>query len=153
MKRLFTSTTPCALFVVLCLFYNTNVYAQEKPTPSDTITPYLSFGVKECFFLLKADTSFVVLDVRTNWEYKNSYGRLTRAMFIPFDELESRIQELQSFRSRPIMVYCHSGMRSRRACDLLSRVGFLAYNMEGGIKSWMYAGLPVVKLSQAVVKK
>lgn len=153
MKRFFTSTTFCILFVGLAIHAGITASAQEKSTPDGFINPYLSFGVKECFFLLKADTSFVVLDVRTNWEYKNSYGRLARAMFIPFDELESRVQELQALKSRPVMVYCHSGMRSRRACDVLSRLGFLAYNMEGGIKSWMYAGLPVVKSSQSVVKK
>ncbi len=128
------------------------------PEPAESVASYLSFGAKESYLLLKADTSFVVLDVRTPWEYQHSIGRLPKAMFIAVDELEARIGELTTVKNRPIMVYCHSGARSKRACELLAKQGFLPYNMEGGIKAWSterypILRMPVAKTQNVLVKK
>lgn len=74
-----------------------------------------------------------LLDVRESFEYKicNLGG-----MLIPLGELEDRLGELP--RDRLIVVHCKSGVRSRRAANLLRQRGFeRVLNLEGGILQWI----------------
>jgi rhodanese-related sulfurtransferase len=46
----------------------------------------------------------------------------------------------------PLFMLCRSGVRSRKAAELLIQVGFsVVYNIEGGIIDWEASGLPVKK--------
>jgi rhodanese-related sulfurtransferase len=103
-----------------------------------------SLGAREASALLQKDPSVVVLDVRTEAEFRSSTGRLERAILIPVDSLAKRMDELSRYRGRTILVYCRSGRRSLNASALLGRSGYSAVNLEGGILEWNAMGLPVV---------
>ena len=62
----------------------------------------------------------IILDVRTVSEF--SSGHLLDAINIPVSELKSQASELDS--KKPVVVYCASGMRSRRAKGILGELGF-----------------------------
>lgn len=66
------------------------------------------------------DEGATLLDVRTEAEF--SRGHPDGALNIPVQDLEARVGELDA--DRPVVVYCASGNRSRRAADLLSARGF-----------------------------
>lgn len=86
----------------------------------------------------------LVLDVREDKEYAS--GHIPKAKHIPLKQLTSRIQELDKFKSKPILVTCRSGQRSARACSMLKKAGFeTVYNQAGGIIAWERANLPVHK--------
>ena len=86
----------------------------------------------------------LVLDVREDKEYAS--GHIPKAKHIPIKQLASRIQELDKFKSKPILVTCRSGQRSARACGMLKKAGFeTVYNQAGGIIAWERANLPVHK--------
>ena len=52
--------------------------------------------------------------------------------------------ELAAMTSRPVVVYCGRGQRSRGAGTTLAKLGFgEIYSLHGGIKAWKDAGLPV----------
>ncbi len=73
------------------------------------------------------------LDVRQPKEYER--GHIPGAVLIPLKELGGRLQELD--RSRPIVVYCASGVRSSAAARILKGAGFeKVYNLKGGMKAW-----------------
>jgi rhodanese-related sulfurtransferase len=56
---------------------------------------------------------------------------------LPLAGLESRLAELEAWRERPIVIHCHHGGRSRKACELLSARGFTQVNnLAGGIDAW-----------------
>jgi rhodanese-related sulfurtransferase len=76
-----------------------------------------------------------VLDVRDADE--TPQGMLPGAVHIPLGELRSRLTELD--RSRPVVVYCQSGMRSYLACRILQQNGFECKNLSGAFKSWSVA--------------
>jgi rhodanese-related sulfurtransferase len=86
----------------------------------------------------------VVLDVRTEEEFRSSTGRLERALLLPLQDLERRIGELSPYKERAILVYCRSGVRSRNAVAILEKSGYKALNLEGGILEWSNQGLPVI---------
>jgi rhodanese-related sulfurtransferase len=86
----------------------------------------------------------LVLDVREDKEYAE--GHIPKARHIPLGQLAGRLQELDKFKSTPILVTCRSGNRSGRACGMLKKAGFeTVYNQAGGILAWERANLPVTK--------
>ncbi len=77
--------------------------------------------------------SYQILDVRQPKEYER--GHLAGALLMPVKEVATRLTELD--RDEPLLVYCHSGVRSKAACQLLLAEGFKdVYNMSGGIVAW-----------------
>ena len=86
----------------------------------------------------------LVLDVREDKEY--AAGHIPKAKHIPLGQLAGRINELDKFRNKPVLVTCRSGQRSARACGMLKKAGFeTVYNQAGGIIAWERANLPVAK--------
>jgi molybdopterin/thiamine biosynthesis adenylyltransferase/rhodanese-related sulfurtransferase len=78
---------------------------------------------------------FLLLDVRDEDELEKA--RIEGALFIPLGELERRLGELEEWRDRPIVVHCHRGIRSAKACQLLLAKGFeKAEKLTGGIDAW-----------------
>lgn len=77
----------------------------------------------------------LLLDVREPYEYEIAH--LPDARLIPLNSLLERMDELPADRDRPIVAYCHHGVRSMQALRLLSRRGFRRLaNLEGGIDRW-----------------
>jgi rhodanese-related sulfurtransferase len=103
-----------------------------------------SIGAREAYALLQKDPAVVVLDVRTEEEFRSRTGRLERAILIPVESLGDRLEELSRYRGSVILVYCRSGRRSRNAVSLLQRGGHRAVNLEGGLLEWSSLGFPVV---------
>jgi len=76
-----------------------------------------------------------LLDVRQPDEH--AIASLPEARLIPLDQLVARVDELASWRTTEVVVYCHHGMRSQRAGELLERLGFKqVLNLAGGIDRW-----------------
>jgi adenylyltransferase/sulfurtransferase len=73
-----------------------------------------------------------LIDVREPWEVE--IGALPGAVAAPLGGLEDALDGLD--RSRPVIVYCHHGIRSARARDLLVSRGFDASHLDGGIDAW-----------------
>lgn len=94
--------------------------------------------------LAQSDSTIVLLDVRTRGEFDGELGHLKGAVLIPIQELSDRLSELQQFKPRTIIAYCHSGRRSATATSLLVSKGFHALNMEGGMLKWGAERRPVV---------
>ncbi|MEO8486244.1 MAG: rhodanese-like domain-containing protein [Betaproteobacteria bacterium] len=86
----------------------------------------------------------LVLDVREAKEFAD--GKLPSAVHIPLSELGRRTGEIARHASRPVLVYCTRGQKSRAAGDALTKAGFKdLYNLTGGLAAWRAAGLPVEK--------
>ena len=84
----------------------------------------------------------LILDVREDKEY--AAGHIPKAKHIPLGKLGSRIQELDKYKKKPVLVTCRSGQRSARACGILKKAGFeTVFNQAGGIIAWERANLPV----------
>jgi len=77
--------------------------------------------------------AYTLLDVRQPAEYEQ--GHLPGAFLIPLPRLADSLNELDS--SRPTIVYCAVGGRSRMATQLLMHQGFRdVYHIQGGIEAW-----------------
>jgi rhodanese-related sulfurtransferase len=81
----------------------------------------------------------VVLDVRVNLEWKA--GRIPGALHIPLARVPSRRHELR--RDTTIVTVCRSGHRSGLAARWLRHAGYRVENLDGGMKAWARARLPL----------
>ena len=78
---------------------------------------------------------FLLLDVREPEE--SMRARIEGSKLIPLGELEDRLAEIRDWKERPIVVHCHHGGRSAKACQLLDDAGFIRVtNLTGGIDAW-----------------
>jgi rhodanese-related sulfurtransferase len=48
---------------------------------------------------------------------------------------------------KPIIFVCRSGNRSGQVCDALAEIRPDVYNLAGGMKSWLAAGLPMTSVT------
>jgi phage shock protein E len=75
----------------------------------------------------------LLLDVRTPEEFAE--GHLAGAVNIPVDALPGRLAEVEP-KDRPVVVYCRSGARSKRARGLLLEHGWVKVENLGGMGNW-----------------
>ena len=82
---------------------------------------------------LDAKKPLLLLDVRNPDEL--AICRIGQPKLIPLLELGQRSDELS--KDQPIVVYCHHGVRSLRATQLLLKRGFPdVKSLHGGINTW-----------------
>jgi len=72
-----------------------------------------------------------LLDVRFPDEH--AYVALPGSVLIPLPELDERADELEPLRGRPVVVYCHHGVRSLDGAAYLLARGLDAVSLHGGI--------------------
>jgi rhodanese-related sulfurtransferase len=86
------------------------------------------------------DDGAILVDVREPAEW--AAGHVEGARHIPLAQLGQRQRELPV--GRPVITVCRSGARSARAATLLAGQGREVSNLDGGMRAWAAAGLPVV---------
>ncbi len=102
------------------------------PAPSSVPADF-DISAAELAQALRRSDPPVLLDVREPMEFR--INRLPNATLIPFGSLPDRLGEIDS--ARDVVVYCHLGIRSIRAVELLRGAGFRARNLQGGILAWI----------------
>ncbi|MFA9190623.1 rhodanese-like domain-containing protein [Flavobacterium sp. FZUC8N2.13] len=85
---------------------------------------------------LEADENAVILDVRTGDECED--GIIANAINIDIHKGQDFISEIEKLdKSKNYYVYCRSGARSGKACEIMNELGFdNAYNLLGGMLDW-----------------
>lgn len=92
-----------------------------------------------------ADTSYVVLDVRTPSEYAE--GHIPGTHF-NIDVLEDSYTEmvLKTLpKDKSVALYCRSGNRSKNAARILAEKGYHVLELGTGFRGWVAAGKPIEK--------
>lgn len=87
---------------------------------------------KELKNRIDSKDKFVLLDVRESHEV--SYAKIDPHVHIAVGTLSEQQDELD--KNTPIIVMCHTGVRSAHACQYLEPLGYDVTNLEGGIEAW-----------------
>lgn len=86
----------------------------------------------------------IVIDVRTAEEFAK--GHLARSKNIVINQLPSDLESLKIAKNLPVILVCDTGTRSSSMIQKIKAAGYAeVFNLEGGIKAWNLAGLPLVK--------
>jgi len=84
---------------------------------------------------MDAKEDLLILDIREPFEHQ--IAQIKGATLIPPRQLENRLSEIESYKEKDIVAYCHHGPRSRRALHLLKGKGYKKlHNLRGGIDEW-----------------
>jgi len=118
---------------------STTPVSTPTSTPTQTVVE-TSLDPVAAYDMLQGDPTVMLLDVRTKQEQITD-GKIANSLLIPLDVLSKNFNKLD--RAKKIMVYCHTGNRSREALNILFRNGFDAVEIKGGIAKWKASHLPV----------
>lgn len=93
-----------------------------------------------------ADEGAQIIDVREPHELETA--RIPGVRHIELVQLTSQAESIE--RDRPVIFFCHTGVRSLMAAEAFHQAGYEAYSMAGGIAAWDAAGLPTERERGAV---
>lgn len=102
------------------------------PYPEESALPEISAA--EAIVAVRAGA--YLLDVREQHEW--DMGHAPEAHLLPMSALVERLGEIPD--DTPLLVVCHSGMRSERVTQYLVNEGYVASNVAGGMVAWNAAG-------------
>ena len=85
---------------------------------------------------LENDDKAFLLDVRTQEEYDESH--IPNSKLIDINNPKSFLEEIETLnKDLNYYVYCHSGVRSVQACQIMKTFGYKnLFNLLGGISEW-----------------
>ena len=95
---------------------------------------YRQITMEEAVTMMEEETEYIILDVRTAEEYSEKH--IPGAINIANEVIGTEdIPELPD-KDQLILVYCHSGNRSKQASEKLAKLGYTNIVEIGGINSW-----------------
>jgi rhodanese-related sulfurtransferase len=80
-----------------------------------------------------------VIDVRTGSEWEA--GHIAGARHIEIDEVSAHSDSID--KGKPVVFQCRGGSRSEMVASAFRESGWDAHNMEGGLRAWADADLPL----------
>jgi rhodanese-related sulfurtransferase len=113
------------IFSLLTIFSFNPVACAQASLPS--------MSAEELIVKMKSDSTLIILDIRTDAEISGPLGKIDGIIHIPVQELERRVNELDTYKDKEIAVICRSGNRSKAGTAILLKHGFNAKNVLGGM--------------------
>ena len=103
--------------------------------------------VDELYERVNSEQPPLMIDIRSVEDYNGTgyskYGHIPNARSIDILQLESRIEELQSFKDKEIVTMCPGGGLSLAAVEILTEAGFKdVKSLKGGTDLWNKRGYP-----------
>lgn len=84
----------------------------------------------------------IFVDVRSHDLFKT--GSVPQARNIPAADIQAKLGSLP--KDKPIIVFCDQGRESARIAGTLRKQGYAqAVSLEGGLRGWVQAGMPLSK--------
>lgn len=122
MKKIFV------VLLVIASFYSCSTDAQNAALDSKSFEAAMNSG------------TYQLLDVRTAGEYQS--GHLKNSLQADWNNQEQFVDRIKYLdKSKPILVYCASGVRSGNAAQYLTSIGFKnVQNLKGGLNAWKLEG-------------
>ena len=133
----FISNNP-VLFILFFVILGFIIFNEYKTLTQKfkNITP------QDAVFLINKDA--FILDVRESSELNQ--GTIKDSKHINFSSVETSLDSIKKYSSKPTIVYCKSGVRSATISNILSKNNFNeVYSIKGGFEAWVSDNLPVVK--------
>lgn len=107
-----------------------------QTTESTAREAYMNITQEEAKKLMDTQQDYIILDVRTQTEFDEKH--IPGAILIPHDEIEERADKELTDKDQLILVYCRSGNRSKKASEVLEKLGYTYIREFGGINDWPY---------------
>lgn len=86
--------------------------------------------------MMEQEEEYILLDVRTQVEHNLEY--IDGSIVIPHKEIRDRAENELPDKNAVILVYCATGVRSKKAAETLADMGYENVYEFGGIDAWQY---------------
>lgn len=110
--------------------------AKEAGAAEQTEAVYVKLKPEEAKERIDSGDEVVIVDVRTPEEYGETH--IGNAINIPLESIGREKPEQLPDVEAEIMVYCRSGVRSKKAAQKLLEMGYKNIEDIGGIIDWPY---------------
>lgn len=130
------------LFAVISC--NSSTSENQVATKTSEVVVQSGGSITVKAFDQKMKTSGVqILDVRTAGEYQGGhFNNALQANWLNEKEFVDRVQYID--KTKPVLVYCASGVRSEEAMNWMKKNGFQdVSNLKGGLSAWRMEGMPL----------
>lgn len=84
----------------------------------------------------------VIIDIRQNESYNKSH--IIDAQSINPKDILQNHKKLEKFKARPIIIVANATNESQKIAAVLLKHGYNAYSLEGGMRAWGEAQMPLV---------
>ncbi len=126
----------CSIKFIAALFLVSLMFS-SKPTYANIIE-YKTISPQEVKSELNNPSSkMLLLDIRTPEEYKE--GHIGKSINLPVEILDEEFPILKVKKDSFIVLYCQSGIRTRKGVEILEKLGYSNVYSLGGIKDWPYS--------------
>ena len=103
-----------------------------------------SVSIEEFEKHLYATKAEQLIDVRTPQEFVKYHIQSAKNIDFRNPDFKKEIEKLD--KTKPVLVYCLSGNRSKSALDVFRQAGFTTvYELNSGINAWSKQGKPIVE--------
>lgn len=86
----------------------------------------------------------LLIDVSSIQDFEQ--GHIAGARHVAMSQFDPENKDLAKARELPVAIYCKSGQTSATAAKRLKKAGFTdVYTLDGGLRSWTEAQLPLAK--------
>lgn len=86
----------------------------------------------------------LVVDLASAADFEK--GHIPGARHVALAQFDPENKDLAKVRELPVVVYCRNGQSSSQAARRLVKAGFTrVYELDGGLRSWVDAQLPLAK--------
>ena len=119
---------------------NTHKYIKWGPIMSENkkYQTFKTISPSDALKLIKEhknDQDLVILDVRTPWEFSDNH--IEGAVNLDYTDPDFNEQIKKLDKTKYYIIYCKSGIRSAKVCEILKKLGFThVYNIKEGFKGW-----------------
>lgn len=113
-----------------------NIQLDDRGMPADwPMHEAVELGPGRVRAMLEGDDDITLLDCRLQKE--KDIAAIDGSVFIPMQELPGRVEELDDYLDRKLVVFCHAGVRSMKVALFLRERGFEdVWSLAGGIDLW-----------------
>jgi phage shock protein E len=97
---------------------------------------FSNLDVKSFADKIMTDKNLMILDVRTPAEF--AQGSIKGAINIDVNAADFKEKIASLDKEKSYLIYCRSGMRSVKACNIMAENGFAKmFNLLGGYQAWL----------------
>lgn len=79
-------------------------------------------------------SSINIIDIRSTQSYNNNH--IPNAINIPFEQLITKPNQYLK-PGQKYFIYCQKGLVSKKACQILSKLGYYVVDIIGGYEEWI----------------
>lgn len=78
-----------------------------------------------------------IIDIRSIQSYNNNH--IPTSINVPFEKLIIEPSKYLNSLNK-YFIYCRCGITSKKACQILSNLGYKVVNIDGGYENWILKG-------------